>query len=376
MHDDFPVIFTENLTKSYEKGSIKALDGVNLVIERGDFVSIIGPSGSGKSTLLNMLGGLDKPTAGTVIIDGVDITKEKDLSELRSDKVGFIFQLHNLIPNLNALDNVEIPLIGTGMKEKEMKQRAKYLLEAVGLGDRMKQKPNKLSGGQRQRIAIARALVNNPSIILADEPTGSLDTKTGARILDLLRNIQENNNVTLIIVTHDPEVAAMANRTIKIRDGRIIEDVINKPEKYAYKERYSDEAYGREEIYEDDAYPEAYGRGELYEDDAYPEDDKAQRFRNRAMSLENAASRTDDRYYENEYYPEYETDYDDGEYVYIDDSDDWIVPIHNEAEYDPEALDEYYSQDDVYIDYDSDSEEKELKEEIYAKFLDDIDEEQ
>ena len=376
MHDDLPVIFTENLTKSYEKGSIKALDGVNLVIERGDFVSIIGPSGSGKSTLLNMLGGLDKPTAGTVIIDGVDITKEKDLSELRSDKVGFIFQLHNLIPNLNALDNVEIPLIGTGMKEKEMKQRAKYLLEAVGLGDRMKQKPNKLSGGQRQRIAIARALVNNPSIILADEPTGSLDTKTGARILDLLRNIQENNNVTLIIVTHDPEVAAMANRTIKIRDGRIIEDVINRPEKYAYKERYNEEAYGRKELYEDDAYPEAYGRKELYEDDAYPEDDKAQRFRNRAMSLENAASRTDDRYYENEYYPEYETDYDDGEYVYIDDSDDWIVPIHNEAEYDPEALDEYYSQDDVYIDYDSDSEEKELKEEIYAKFLDDIDEEQ
>ena len=376
MHDDLPVIFTENLTKSYEKGSIKALDGVNLVIERGDFVSIIGPSGSGKSTLLNMLGGLDKPTSGTVIIDGVDITKEKDLSELRSDKVGFIFQLHNLIPNLNALDNVEIPLIGTGMKEKEMKQRAKYLLEAVGLGDRMKQKPNKLSGGQRQRIAIARALVNNPSIILADEPTGSLDTKTGARILDLLRNIQENNNVTLIIVTHDPEVAAMANRTIKIRDGRIIEDVINKPEKYAYKERYNEEAYGRKELYEDDAYPEAYGRKELYEDDAYPEDDKAQRFRNRAMSLENAASRTDDRYYENEYYPEYETDYDDGEYVYIDDSDDWIVPIHNEAEYDPEALDEYYSQDDVYIDYDSDSEEKELKEEIYAKFLDDIDEEQ
>ena len=376
MHDDLPVIFTENLTKSYEKGSIKALDGVNLVIERGDFVSIIGPSGSGKSTLLNMLGGLDKPTSGTVIIDGVDITKEKDLSELRSDKVGFIFQLHNLIPNLNALDNVEIPLIGTGMKEKEMKQRAKYLLEAVGLGDRMKQKPNKLSGGQRQRIAIARALVNNPSIILADEPTGSLDTKTGARILDLLRNIQENNNVTLIIVTHDPEVAAMANRTIKIRDGRIIEDVINRPEKYAYKERYNEEAYGRKELYEDDAYPEAYGRKELYEDDAYPEDDKAQRFRNRAMSLENAASRTDDRYYENEYYPEYETDYDDGEYVYIDDSDDWIVPIHNEAEYDPEALDEYYSQDDVYIDYDSDSEEKELKEEIYAKFLDDIDEEQ
>ena len=362
MNDDFPVIFTENLTKSYEKGSIKALDGVNLVIERGDFVSIIGPSGSGKSTLLNMLGGLDKPTSGTVIIDGVDITKEKDLSELRSAKVGFIFQLHNLIPNLNALDNVEIPLIGTGMKEKEMKQRAKYLLEAVGLGDRMKQKPNKLSGGQRQRIAIARALVNNPSIILADEPTGSLDTKTGARILDLLRNIQENNNVTLIIVTHDPEVAAMANRTIKIRDGRIIEDVINRPEKYAYKERYNEEAHRRKE---------------LYEDDAYPEDDKAQRFRNRAMSLENAASRTDDRYYENEYYPEYETDYDDGEYVYIDDSsDDWIIPIHNEEDYDHQALDEYYSQDDVYIDYDSDSEEKELKEEIYAKFLDDIDEEQ
>ena len=146
--------------------------------------------------------------------------------------------------------------------------------------------------------------------------------------------------------------------------------LINKPEKYAYKERYNEEAHRRKELYEDDAYPEAYGREELYEDD------KAQRFRNRAMSLENATSRADDHYYEDEYYPEYETDYDDGEYVYIDDSDDWIIPIHNEAEYDPEALDEYYSQDDVYIDYDSDSEEKDLKEEVYAKFLDDIDEEQ
>lgn len=346
MNNDFPVIFTENLTKSYEKGSIKALDGVNLVIERGDFVSIIGPSGSGKSTLLNMLGGLDKPTSGTVIIDGVDITKEKDLSELRSSKIGFIFQLHNLIPNLNALDNVEIPLIGTGMKEKEMKERAKYLLEAVGLGDRMKQKPNKLSGGQRQRIAIARALVNNPSIILADEPTGSLDTITGARILDLLKSIQESNDVTLIIVTHDPEVAAMANRTIKIRDGRIIEDVINNPEKYVYEKSFEED---------------------------YHEDDKAQRFKNRAANLENAVMAH--HAYEDEYYPEYETDYDDGEYVYIDDSsDDWIIPIHNEEDYDQDALNEYYSQGDVYLDYDEEAED-DLKEEIYAKFLDDIDNE-
>lgn len=366
MYDDLPVIFTENLTKSYEKGAIKALDGINLVIERGDFVSIIGPSGSGKSTLLNMLGGLDKPTSGTVIIDGVDITNEKDLSELRSSKVGFIFQLHNLIPNLNAIDNVQIPLIGTGMKEREMKERAGYLLEAVGLGDRMKQKPNKLSGGQRQRIAIARALVNNPSIILADEPTGSLDTKTGAKILDLLQSIQERNNVTLIIVTHDPEVAAMANRTIKIRDGRIIEDVINKPEKYANRKSYSN--YGRNE-------PLIYPGGL---EEAYP-DDKAQRFRNRAGNFDNAVETqaNSDVFNEEEHYLEYETDYDDSEYIYIDDSsDDWIIPIHNEEDYNQEALDEYYSQDDVYFDYDEEEPEEDLKEEIYAKFLDDIDEEQ
>ncbi len=352
MHNDFPVIFTENLTKSYEKESIKALDGVNLVIERGDFVSIIGPSGSGKSTLLNMLGGLDKPTSGTVIIDGVDITREKDLSDLRSSKVGFIFQLHNLIPNLNALDNVEIPLIGTGMKEKEMKQRAKKLLEAVGLGDRIKQKPNKLSGGQRQRIAIARALVNNPSIILADEPTGSLDTKTGLKILNLLKSIQEENNVTLIIVTHDPEVAAMANRTIKIRDGRIIEDVINNPAEYENRTYYPQK---------NDEYPP--------QEDYYQEDEKAQRFRNRAMSMRDTEQETDAIHYEEDSNPEYETDYDDGEYIYIDESSDWIVPIHNEEDYNPEDFEQYYDEDDAGL------EEDDLKEEVYAQFLDGIDEE-
>lgn len=220
-------ITVNNLVKSYDDGKIKALNGIDLEIEKGDFISIIGPSGSGKSTLLNMLGALDIPNSGTLKIDGVDLTQKEDLSEFRSEKIGFVFQLHNLIPNLSVFENVQIPLIGTGISENEMENRASELLVSVGLEDKMNQQPTKLSGGQRQRVAIARALVNNPSIILADEPTGSLDSKTGDVILEVLKEIHMKNNVTLIIVTHEPYVANMADRTIKIRDGKITEDHIN-----------------------------------------------------------------------------------------------------------------------------------------------------
>ena len=222
-----PLISLFDVVKEYDKGTVKALNGINLDIFEGEFVSIIGPSGSGKSTLLNMLGALDKPTRGKIFIDGIDLVKEKDLSEFRQEKIGFVFQLHNLIPNLSVFDNVQIPLLPTGMSNKEMKERASEIIRAVGLEDKKKQRPNKLSGGQRQRVAIARALVNNPSIILADEPTGSLDSKTGEMILNLLMEMHERYNVTLIIVTHDNDVAALAERTIKIKDGQVIEDKYN-----------------------------------------------------------------------------------------------------------------------------------------------------
>ena len=222
-----PLISLFDLVKEYDDGSVKALNGINIDIFEGEFVSIIGPSGSGKSTLLNMLGALDIPTRGEIYIDGINLLKAKDLSDFRREKIGFVFQLHNLIPNLSVIDNVQIPLMHTGLSSKEMKKRAEEMISAVGLADKKKQKPNKLSGGQRQRVAIARALVNKPSIILADEPTGSLDTKTGAMVLKLLRDMHDAYNVTLIIVTHDINVANLAERTIKIQDGQIIEDKYN-----------------------------------------------------------------------------------------------------------------------------------------------------
>ena len=217
-------ISLKNVLKQYDDGEVTALNHIDLSIEKGSFVSIIGPSGSGKSTLLNMLGALDSPDSGEIVIDGVDLAREKDLSDFRREKIGFVFQLHNLLPNLTVEENVEIPLVGTDLAESEKEQRALRYIEAVGLLDKKDAKPNKLSGGQRQRVAIARALVNNPSIILADEPTGSLDSKTGQMVLDILKDMHERYNVTLIIVTHDIEVAKLAERTIVIKDGRIIED--------------------------------------------------------------------------------------------------------------------------------------------------------
>lgn len=223
-----PLISLFDVEKEYDNGSVRALNGVNLDIFEGEFVSIIGPSGSGKSTLLNMIGALDNPSRGEIYIDGINLQKEKDLSDFRRERIGFVFQLHNLIPNLSVMDNVQIPLLHTGMSSKDMKKRANELIAAVGLESKKRQKPNKLSGGERQRVAIARALVNFPSIILADEPTGALDTKNGQKVLDVLRFVHESIDATLIIVTHDIDVARLADRTIEIRDGQVINDYYNR----------------------------------------------------------------------------------------------------------------------------------------------------
>lgn len=218
------IITINDLKKYYDEGATKALNGINLNIKRGEFVSIIGPSGSGKSTLLNMIGALDNPDSGSIIVDGIDLTDKKaNLSKFRSQKIGFIFQLHNLIPNLSVLENVQIPLLGKHLRvNRKREEYAIELLKSVGLEDKIRQNPTKMSGGQRQRVAIARALVNNPSIIIADEPTGALDTKTSQKIIDLLKKLHQERNVTLIIVTHDPAVANQADRIITVRDGQII----------------------------------------------------------------------------------------------------------------------------------------------------------
>lgn len=217
------IIEIKNLKKSYEDGHIKALNGIDLTIEEGEFVSIIGPSGSGKSTLLNMLGALDLPDSGSINVAGYDLLSNTKLNEFRGDKLGFIFQLHNLIPNISVVENVEIPMFTKEWSSKQMRKRALNLLDIVGLKDKAKQMPNKLSGGERQRVAIARALANEPSIILADEPTGSLDSKTSNKILKQLTKLHKEENVTLIVVTHDMNVAKLADRVIEVLDGKIID---------------------------------------------------------------------------------------------------------------------------------------------------------
>ncbi len=215
------VIEIHNLQKTYDKGKIKALNGIDLEIKKGEFISIMGPSGSGKSTLLNMIGALDRAEEGTIKVAGIDLMKTRDLSEFRSQEIGFVFQMHNLIPNLSVLENVEIPMYETRVKSEEMRRRALELLEAVGLKDKADKNPTKLSGGERQRVAIARALVNHPSIILADEPTGALDSKTGDVILNLLKSLHSKKQVTLVMVTHEPYVAEMADRILHVLDGKI-----------------------------------------------------------------------------------------------------------------------------------------------------------
>jgi putative ABC transport system ATP-binding protein len=202
-----------------------ALKGVDVVIERNEYVAIMGPSGSGKSTLMNIIGCLDTPTSGDYVLNGKDVHEMDDdeLAEIRNKEIGFVFQTFNLLPRSNALHNVELPLIYSGLSKTERIKRAEETLTNVGLGDRMKHKPNELSGGQRQRVAVARALVNHPSIILADEPTGNLDTKTGEEIMALFAELNKNGN-TIILVTHEEDIAKHANRIIKIRDGMIESD--------------------------------------------------------------------------------------------------------------------------------------------------------
>jgi putative ABC transport system ATP-binding protein len=221
------LIDIKNITKLYEMGEEKlyALRGVNLAIEKNEYVAIMGPSGSGKSTLMNIIGCLDTPTSGDYILNGKDVHEMDDdeLAEIRNREIGFVFQTFNLLPRSNALHNVELPLIYSGLSRAERLRRAEEALLNVGLSDRMTHKPNELSGGQRQRVAVARALINNPSIILADEPTGNLDTKTGEEIMTLIKDLNKKGN-TIIIVTHEEDIAKHANRIVKIRDGMIESD--------------------------------------------------------------------------------------------------------------------------------------------------------
>lgn len=221
------IIDIQDIKRDFKMGSetVKVLKGVNLQIEKGDYVALMGPSGSGKSTLMNILGCLDTPTSGYYSLNGKDVSRLDDdqLAEIRNKDIGFVFQTFNLMPRTTALDNVALPMIYAGKSKDERKERATSVLHMVGLGDRMDHHPNQLSGGQRQRVAVARALVNNPSIILADEPTGNLDTKTSIEIMALFDEIHSKGN-TVILVTHEEDIAAHAHRIIRLRDGVIESD--------------------------------------------------------------------------------------------------------------------------------------------------------
>lgn len=224
------IVETRQLTRVYGDGeSIRALDGIDLTVAAGELLAIMGPSGSGKSTLLNILGALDKPTSGEVWVDGCDLVHLKDQDGFRSKSVGFIFQLHNLLPTLTALENVEVPMMGH-LSAADKKRRAEYLLSLVGLQDRKHHLPSQLSGGQRQRVAIARALANNPRLVLADEPTGALDTASGEELMRLIRDLNQTQGTTFLVVTHDALVARQTKRIVMMRDGKIErEDIVGSP---------------------------------------------------------------------------------------------------------------------------------------------------
>lgn len=222
------IIDAHNLVKVYNSGEVKviALDGINLSIDAGELVAVMGPSGSGKSTLMNIFGCLDKPTAGKYFLEGIDVGNldRDELAHIRSKKIGFVFQTFNLLPRTSALENVELPLIYSRVSARKRRELALAALHSVGLSERDSHYPNQLSGGEQQRVAIARSLVNSPSIILADEPTGNLDTKSGREILSFLQRLNHERRITVVIVTHDPGIAAFAKRNIIFRDGMVIED--------------------------------------------------------------------------------------------------------------------------------------------------------
>jgi len=227
------VVETTNLKKTYMLGKVQvdALRGVDLTVEEGDFLAILGPSGSGKSTLLNMIGALDKPTKGKVFIEGVDVSNLNDnaLADLRRE-IGFVFQFFNLIPRLTARGNVELPMAIPGLTKTERRKRAEELLETVGLKERVNHKPAELSGGERQRVAIARALANNPKFLLMDEPTGNIDSKTANEIIELVKRLNEEKGVTIIVVTHDQQIALQTKRAVQMLDGLIVQEKVNQRE--------------------------------------------------------------------------------------------------------------------------------------------------
>lgn len=221
-----PLIKLENVWKIYQLGKVEllVLKGINLEINPGSFVTIMGPSGSGKSTLMYLMGSLDTPTKGKIFLENKDISEfsEDELAEIRGQKIGFVFQQFNLLPNLNALENVMLPMIFQGVSEEERKERAKKLLKSVNLGDRINHRPSELSGGEQQRIAVARSLANNPEIIIADEPTGNLDSGTGKMIMEVLVGLHKKEKKTIIVVTHDPNIAEYSKEIVNIQDGQII----------------------------------------------------------------------------------------------------------------------------------------------------------
>lgn len=228
---EHPIIDIKGITRDFPLGSeiVKVLKGIDLTIKKGEYVALMGPSGSGKSTLMNLLGCLDTPTSGSYVLNGKDVSQMSDdeLAGIRNKEIGFVFQTFNLLPRTTALDNVALPMVYAGYKKPERNERATEVLTQVGLSDRMDHKPNQLSGGQRQRVAVARALVNHPSIILADEPTGNLDSKTSVEIMNLFDEIHANGN-TVILVTHEEDIAEHAHRIIRLRDGIIESDNPNR----------------------------------------------------------------------------------------------------------------------------------------------------
>ena len=221
MNDGAPAVSVVDVRKTFDGGLVRALNGVSLEVARGSFVAITGPSGCGKSTLLHLIAALDRPTSGTVSVDGIDLQKIADLNAFRRRKVGLVFQLHNLLPNLTARENVEVAMFGTGISRHEQSERAGRLLAEVGMTGAEDRTPPKLSGGERQRVALARALANDPAILLADEPTGSLDSAAADQVLELLVRLRAERDITIVMVTHAPEVAAAADRFVHMSDGVI-----------------------------------------------------------------------------------------------------------------------------------------------------------